>query len=251
MLEPRRDRKRVAAALALLLAVLLAAACGTSNGKKAVPVVTPSPTPTPAQTLNAAADRVQALSAFHFLLTHENGGSPIALGLTMTRAEGDFQNPNRFRATVNATFGSIPVTVKVINIGAKTWITNPLQSGDHYQDLPNGTQATAILDPNHGIINAARTMMNPQYAGTALINGVQTREINGTIDAGKLQSLDANAKAGMLVNAGVWVGTKDGLVYRVRLVGPLTTSEPKNIARQIDLSLFNESIDIQPPVVGG
>lgn len=232
--------------LLLALLALLVAACGGKHSSTQTQV-TASPTPTPKQRLNTAADRMQALPSFHFLLTHENGASTIALGLQMTRAEGDFQQPDRFRANVNANFQSIPVAVKVINVGANTWITNPLQSGDHYQPLPNGTQATAILDPQTGILHAARDVQNPMLAGSEKINGADTMIVQGTVDAADLTSLATDAQAGHQVTARVWIGRDDSLVYKVRLEGPLSDSEPKNIVRQIETSHFNEKIDIEPP----
>ena len=235
-----------------MLVLLFAAACGSK--KAATPtaaptrIATPTPTPTPQERIQSAAQRMQALSAFHFLLTHENGASAIALGLQMTRAEGDFENPDRFKATVDAkALGGIAVTVKVINVGAKTWITNPLQSGDHYQILPNGTSAAAIFDPNTGIFKAARDIKDPQLTGSDTVGSVDTWVVQGTVDAGDLVSLATDAQAGHEVTMKMWIGKEDSLVYKVRLEGPLSDSEPKNIARQIDLSQFNEKLDIQPP----
>jgi hypothetical protein len=234
----------------LVLVLLLAAACGSKKAPAAVATraPTPTPTPTPQERIQSAAQHMQALSAFHFLLTHENGASAIALGLQMTRAEGDFENPNRFKATVDAkALGGIAVTVKVINVADKTWITNPLLGGDHYQILPNGTSAAAIFDPNTGIFKAAHDIKDPQLTGSDKIGSVDTWVVQGTVDAGDLTSIATDAQAGHQVTMKVWIGKEDSLVYRIRLEGPLSDSEPKNIARQIDLTQFNEKLDIQPP----
>ena len=238
--------------LMLAFVLLFAAGCGSKKAVKPTPaptlIATPTPTPTPQQRIQGAAQKMQALSAFHFLLTHENGSSAIALGLQKTRAEGDFENPNRFKATVNANaLGSIPVTVKVINVADTTWITNPLQSGDHYQILPNGTSAAAIFDPNTGIFKAAHDIKDPQLTGSDKVGSVDTWVVQGTVDAGDLTSIATDAQAGHQVTMKVWIGKEDSLVYKIRLEGPLSDSEPKNIARQIDLSQFNEKLDIQPP----
>jgi LppX_LprAFG lipoprotein len=229
--------------LLLCLAVVTAGACGLQRA----PSVPATPTPSPKQLLQTAVGRVQALSSFHFLLTHENGASAIALGLEMARAEGDFQRPDRFKADLNATLAGIPVAVRVINVGDNTWITNPLETGDHYQPLPSGTQATAVFDPNKGILNAARDARNARLAGTDQMRGVQTQVIQGQIDAGELSSLATDAEAGRLVTTRVWIGKNDSLIYKIRLEGPLNASEPKNIVRQLDISQFNEAVSIRPP----
>lgn len=242
-------RRRWTAVLPMIL--LFAVACGAKKAaaptRTPTPTPTPIPTPTPQQRLSTAADRMEALKSFHFVLTHEDGASPIALGLEMTRAEGDVQNPDRLRATVNAKFQSIPVTVKVINVGTQTWITNPLAGGDQYQPLPGGTQAAAIFDPKTGVIKAMRDAKDPQLTGSGTIGNVATWIVQGTIDAGDLSSIATDAQAGHQVTAKVWIGKADSLIYQIRLEGPLSNSEPKNIVRQIDTSQFNEQITIQPP----
>ncbi|MGI8553654.1 MAG: LppX_LprAFG lipoprotein [Dehalococcoidia bacterium] len=221
--------------------------CGSKSRGASVKSPTPIATPTPKQRLDAAADRMQTLDGFHFLLTHENGASTIALGLQMTKADGDFQKPDRFKANVNAKFQSIPVSVKVINVADKTWITNPLQAGDHYQPLPNGTQATAILDPNTGLLKAARDVQQPQLTGSEKIGNGDSYIVQGSVDAGELQSLATDAQPGRLVPIRVWIGKGDSLLYRIRLEGPLSDNEPRTIVRQIECSQFNEKLDIQPP----
>jgi len=210
-----------------------------------------TPTPTARQRLDAAVSRQSAISGFHFLLTHQNGASTIAPGLLMTRAEGDFARPDRFTAKINASFQGLPADVKVINVGDKTWITNPLQSGDHYQLLPNGVQTAAIFDPNSGLINATRAMSDLQPAGSERLGDVSTIVLRGTLDAGRLQSVAADAQSGTPVATRVWIGRDDSLIYRIRIDGPLSPSEPKNIVRQVDLSQFDERVDIEPPPGAG
>src|SRR5262245_49662728 len=76
-----------AASLLLALLALVAVACkddkkdsGKDQGSAASTAATPRPTPDPAVLAKQAADTVEQLKSFHFLLEHENGGSPIVLG---------------------------------------------------------------------------------------------------------------------------------------------------------------------------
>jgi hypothetical protein len=137
--------------------------------------------------------------------------------------------------------------VKVLNVGNETWITNPLQGGDHYQLLPNGAQTTAILDPHNGLLAAAHDMRDPHVTGSEKVGGAQTFVLQGSIDAAGLQSVATDAEPGRMVPARVWIGKDDSLVYRIRVDGPLSPSEPKNIVRQVDLSQFNERVEIEAP----
>jgi hypothetical protein len=238
---PASRRARVLLWLAVALIPPLSACRAGARGPAA------TPTPTARQRLDAAVTRLDALSGFHFLLTHQNGASTIAPGLLMTRAEGDFAGPDRFSAKINASFQGLPAVVRVINVGDKTWITNPLESGDHYQPLPNGVQTAAIFGSGGGLIIATKAMVGAQADGNERLGNVDTVVVRGNLDAGRLQSVAADAQSGLPVATRVWIGRQDGLIYRIRIDGPLSPNEPKNIVRQVDLSQFDEKLDIEPP----
>lgn len=241
----------VAAAL-LCVAVILAAGCGSKKKSTATPTVaahaavaSPTPALTAQELLDAGKATLQHDKSFHFVLTHENGSTPIANGINMTRAEGDFLAPDKFKATVDGTIQrNLAISVKVINVGSQVWLN---LAGNKYTPLQNGVGAAAILDPNTGVVNAIGNVKSPVIAGTDTISGQPATIVAGTIDAGQLTALDQGAQAGKQVNGKVWIGTNDHQVYRIRLEGPLSDGEPANIARQIELSQFNEPLDIQPP----
>lgn len=239
----------IAPAMACLLTLLIVG-CGSkknnanNGGKSAIVSATPTPTLSAQDLLNAAQKSLTADSAFHFALTHENGSTPIVNGINMRTAEGDIVKPDKLQATVGGTITSgQSLSVKVIGIGQNLWIN---LVGSKYTELPGGG-ASAILDPTTGVTKAIAGAKNPHIAGQATINGVQTTEVDGTVDAGDLTALDDQAQAGKQVNGRIWIGNADHQVYRLRLEGPLNDQEPANIARQIDLSKFNETVDIQPP----
>jgi len=232
--------------LCVALVLAFTSACGRFGGQGRSKTAATA-TPTPRQRLETAADQTAALSSFHFLLTHQNGASNIVLGLAMTRADGDFVKPDRFRATVHASFQGFPVAVKVINVGNQTWITNPLQGVDRYQLVPNGAEAAAILDPGTGILKAARNVRNPRLAATDKIDSAETYVILGEVDAGDLRSVATDAQAGRMVPTRVWIGRDNGLLYRNRLERDLSEGQTNNIVLQIDTSQCNEKLDIGPP----
>jgi len=237
---------RLLPALALLL---LIAACGSGKNNKASTsqngrLATPTPTLSAQDLLNAAIQTTNDLSSFHFVLTHENGSTPIANGISMTRADGDFQKPDRFKAKVTGTLTGFTVDVNAINVGDQVWIN---LTGNKYTPLANGVGAAAILDPNNGVLKALKGVKNPQIVGHEKLNGVDTTIVAGDVDAGDLTALAQNAQAGKQVKGKAWIGDADHRLYRLRIDGPLNDSEPANIARIIDLSQFNEKLDIQPP----
>ncbi len=243
----------VLCALAAIL-ILATLACGDDKDKKdsssaATGTAEAAKQPDPATLAKQAADSVEALKSFHFLLEHENGGSPIVLNLTMNRAEGDIVKPDRIRADVDATatqLGNANIKVKVFKVGQKGVISNPFNPRS-YVPLPENVKLADIVDPAAGVTAAMRTATNLRITGEDTINGVKMWRLEGDIDAGALADLSNVAEPGYKVKGIAWVGKDKPLVHRIRLEGPLGPKDPQNIVRKIDLSKFDETVDIQLP----
>src|SRR5215211_4344811 len=238
--------------VALALGVLMAVACGDDkkDESKDAGGAGGGKQPDPATLARQAADQVEALKSFHFLLEHENGGTPIVLNLLMTRAEGDIVKPERLRADVEATatqLGNANVKVKVVNVGDKALISNPFNARQ-WITLPGENRLADIFDPGAGTTAALRAATNLKLAGEDTIGGVKVWRIEGDVDAQALSAVATSvAEPGYTVKGTAWVGQDKPLVYRVRLDGPLGSKDPANIVRKIELSKFDENVNIELP----
>lgn len=242
--------------LVALLAVLAVAAAGCSDKKDdkdagSAQATTAAPRqPDPVVLSRQAADAIEALKSFHFLLEHENGGTPIVLNLSMTRAEGDISKPDRLRADVEARatqLGNANVKVKVVNVGDKAVITNPF-TPTQWLPLPGENRLADIFDPGAGTTAALRAVKNPKITGEETINGVKVWRVEGDVDATALSAVASTiAEPGYTVKGTAWVGQDKPLVHRIRLDGPLGSKDPKDIVRKIDLSKFDEPLTIELP----
>ena len=244
-----RNHVRAALLLLVALAALVALAC-KDDKKEAAGSATPTPQPDPAVLARQAADQVEALKSFHFLLEHENGGTPIVLNLLMSRAEGDIVKPERLRADVDATattLGNARVKVQVVNVGDKAVISNPFNPRQ-WVPLPGQNRLADIFDPGAGTTAALRAATNLRLAGEETIGGTKVWRVEGDVDAGALSAVASSvAEAGYTVKGIAWVGQEKPLVYRIRLEGPLGPKDPQGIVRKIDLSKFDETVNIELP----
>lgn len=206
--------------------------------------------PDPAVLSRQAADTIEALKSFHFVLEHENGGTPIVLNLSMTRAEGDIVKPDRLRADVEAKatqLGNANVKVKVVNVGDKAVITNPF-TPTQWLPLPGENRLADIFDPGAGTTAALRAVKNPKITGEETINGIKVWRVEGDVDAAALTAVASTiAEPGYIVKGTAWVGQDKPLVHRIRLDGPLGSKDAKGIVRKIDLSKFDEPLTIELP----
>jgi hypothetical protein len=221
---------------------LQAVACGCGGKKEDAG----GPLPPAAEVLTKAVERVATMKTFHFRLEHENGASPIPLGLGLSTAEGDVVVPDRLQAKLEAKAGTQPVRVEVIGIGDQAWITNPFNR--QWQPLPSGTTIKDVFDPTQGISAAVNALENAEVTAEEEVGGVATYRVEGTVDSAILEAAAPIAEPGLTVKVKVWIGKDDSLIRRIRLEGPIAPDEPPNIVRKLDVSKFDEPVSIEPPV---
>ena len=238
----REGGRGISFVLLVALVSLLIAACGDDKDKGKG---TSAERPDPATPLQQAATRMEQAKSFHFVLDHEKGFTPIVLGLTMNRTEGDVLRPDRLRADVDAAFGTNTLKLKLVSIGESTKITNPFNPSQ-WQDLPSGTRLRDIFDPAAGTTSALRSVKDPKITGEDTIGGKRVWKVEGTVDAGALTALANIAQSGYSVKGTTWIGQDSPEVYRVRLEGPLGPLDAPDVVRRLELSKFDENIQITP-----
>jgi hypothetical protein len=194
--------------------------------------------------LAGAVEATKQVTSFHFHLTHENGGTPMPLNLELQEAEGDVQVPDRLAAEVKAKAGPLSASVDVVGIGEQTWVTNPFT---RRWQLLAGTTVQDIADPVALMTSVLGAIKDPEVKSETEVNDVKAFRLTGTLDAGSLKQALDFAQAGLSVSVELLIGVNDSLPRRARLSGRLSDSEASNIVRQIDLTRFNEKVDIRPP----
>lgn len=240
-----RWNKLLAAVLALGC-IAIGVACGTAEPE--TPTLTPPPAPDPVAILQSAADRFEALKFFKFTMLHENGGTPIAFGLVMEDVTGDVAAPDRLQAEIGAFAGNLFFDVTLVAIGDRTFLTNPFTKA--YEEIDGGIISSALLDPTTGISGIIRDAVEPVLEGEAEMEGVLTYHITSVIDSAQLTSIAPSAEPGLPIDVGIWIGRDDSLVYRIHMVGPMSSDEEPDIARTILPSAFDIPVEIAIPELG-
>ena len=231
-------RARTASLLALYLACLLAivlalAACGASN------------VPTAQQLIKNAQAAIQKVKSYHFNLVVDNPGQEGIL--TIKTADGDVLVPDKLQAKANALiFGNI-VNVRIIAIGDKQYVTDPITG--------NWTAATGLLDPHTlsdsktGVGAILGHIQNPSPPTDANVDGTPCWNINGTLNAKYLVGITgASAPAGSTVAVTTCIGKADNLPYLFRLSGIAAQGDTAKTVRTFKLSKFGEALSITAPI---
>lgn len=228
------------------------------------------PVPSAAQEADAAALLADAaavmgdVQSFHFELATPRGETRFAENFTLLALSGDVQRPDRFRATamVDATIAQLELTV--VGIGGRLWITDPLAAEPAFIELELGAEADGfgggpslvdLVNPDRLLLTAVDAVEEPTIAGQDEVDGVLTTRINGvaTLDPLNDAGLTGTPMAGTTllgepVQVAIWID-ETSLVRQLDVYGPLIEGEAPNTVRRLNLSAFDEPIDIQPPPV--
>jgi hypothetical protein len=90
-------------------------------------------------------------------------------------------------------------------------------------------------------------MRDASVTGTSKVEGSETYELSGNIDSAALADALGGVQPGRNVEVELWIGTEDSLPRRARIEGPLSDAEASAIVREIELSKFNQKVEIEPP----
>lgn len=241
-------RRLISVVLLALVTAQVVVACPRTAGAQASADAGP--------VLQRATATMAALKSFHFQLTTPRGKTLFMQNFELAGLSGDVQRPDRFRAAVIAKASIVELTVKVVGIGTKLWITDPTAQEERYVpvdlgDVTSGDGASIpdLLNPDRILLAAVDLIQRPTIAGQAKIDDVETTRIDGTFDLSRVQAGGtpiSGLRTDRPLPVSIWID-EAGRVHRLEVSGPLTTAESSDVVRRLDLSAFDEPVDIQPP----
>ena len=247
-LDARMTRGTVGALLVLLLVAPLASPVRSSAADEA----------DAAALLERTARSMADLKSFHFRLTTPRGKTLFMENLELAGLEGDVQRPDRFRATATVKAAIVELTVKVVGVGTRLWVTDPTAADERYVEIDLAQAAggdaaalTDLLNPDRILLAAVERIEEPEVVGEDAIDGVETTVVQGLFDPARLEALATpvpvlRSDSGEPMPVAIWIDA-DGRVRRLELDGPLTEAEAGNVTRRLELSAFDEPVEIEPP----
>lgn len=224
--------------------------------------------------LDASAAAMAALTSFRFELATVNGTSTILDNLELKKVAGQVMRPDSFSADVTAGLAIVDLTVQVIGIGSRLWVTDPLDQGGKMielalDDATGGGSLAALINPDRVFLTAVGLVENAAITGTEKIDGVETTVVTGEFDASRLADLatpgagdgagedaadaDEGGAGGLPAElilermpVTIWIDDAKRVV-RLELEGQLTSSESPDVVRGIDFYDFDEPVRIEEP----
>ena len=235
-------RTGLAAFGALTLAILALAACGNTSPPVA-PAPTATPTPiNPQAILHDCGQAMSALASFRFRIEHDDdGGTPLAQGMTLTEASGGVENPGRLAVDFIGAAGNFAVKGSLVAVGDAVYMTNPL-SGE-WHAVSSALNPLEFFAPSDGIADILAQVRD----ATLISHDTSEYRISGALPAAALAPLFGETDAQSSVNVALTIDKSHLYLTHARLEGRVTPTEADGIVRAITLSAFNEPVNITAP----
>jgi hypothetical protein len=224
-----------------VLAVLTVAALGIPSCQPTKP-----PELTAEDVVKKASDALKSVTSVHFKLSSTGGMMSIGSGLVAKTIDGDVVKPDRLKGTAVSTFGKVTVEISFVIIGTRQFITNPITKT--WQALPASGAAPNLLDPDRGAAVLLTKAQDLKKLANETIAGVECYHLTAAIPATLVAGLVGANGSAVVLASDLWMATSDSLPRQIRLVGTVTAEEPPEIQRVLELSSFNETMTIDPPV---
>jgi hypothetical protein len=219
---------------------LLAAACSDE-----------SPEADPEAILALSIETMGAVEAVGFFL--ERTGVPVYIDedniLEFTSAEGRFSAPESTDALLSVRALGIPTQVGAIQIGADTWITNPITGA--WEDAPSGFtfDVATLFDPSQGwsaLLNGGLT--NVHFTGEEEIEGETLARYRVTAPADRIEQITAGMVAGQAVDGDLWIQSSSGEIRELSFNTDMADGVTTWSLRMTD---YGAEVEISPPDLDG
>lgn len=201
--------------------------------------------------LEEAGKAVLALDTFAFELTTINGSSTIFPGVELVSVEGAVRRPIDLAATLTVKAIVQTIEISAVAVDGDFYIQDPL-GGGKWQEMGSASEIANMVNPDWIIVAAVRLIKDAKITSDAddltLIEGyLDFSESLSQADGGDLSQLEDFLADGP-IDVAFWINT-DNLIERVELYGPIFASESADVEKRIELSSFNEPVDIERPAV--
>lgn len=202
--------------------------------------------PSAAKIVSRSAERTAAVETFHLIVNIENvaaGGS----GVSLSFVDGDVAVPDKLYAKVTGSFQGVPLRSELIVAGGKYFLKNPFTG--KWQTVDVRMTPVAFFDPTKGVLAVIGGAQDVARDGSEAVGGADSYRLKAKVRADALTPLLGNEAGAELLPVELWIGKSDLLLRRIRLSGPVSASEPKNAIRTVELSAFDQPVQISAPSV--
>lgn len=202
--------------------------------------------PTTQQLLDALQKNFRNVSAFHVVMQASNTGTPTAERVQILNANGDVVMPDKVKAQATVILSGQSVTINLISIGDKQFITDPITG--QWRVIKGLLDPRTLTNPNTGLASLVSKVQNLSQPTGDSVGGVPCWRVTGQLDAKYLAFFTGGGvPAGTMLQTSACIGKSDNLPYQLKVTGQAAAGDLANTSRTFLISNYNESISITAP----
>lgn len=193
---------------------------------------------------------MKALSSFHFTYTVVRPADvPAPPGTEIAGIEGEVSLEGLMEAVIDINQSGVPLQFRFVATNETHYVQNP--ASQEWQSVPASLSPVGKLNLSAGAVLILERVQQPTEAGSENVGGVACAKVVGKVAAQDIADLVSAANSQELLDCTIWLGKEDHLVRRIQTVGVAATGEDKRLTRVIELSAFDEPVDIDIPTPTG
>jgi lipoprotein LprG len=208
----------------------------------------------PEEIVRNAADRMNAMPGFHFII--DRTGAPAYLdsgeSLSFRRAEGDYVAPDRSRAIVRIIAPGLVTDVSVISVADIQWETNLLTG--QWEELPPdwGFNPTVLFDAEIGlqaILTSDMSNLGPvEIERLDDVSDQRLYAVSGGVAGERLYQMSGGLIGPEPVTVKLWIMPETFELQRIYTTEPAAGADEPSVW-QVDFANFDQVVTIEPPIV--
>jgi hypothetical protein len=205
----------------------------------------------PAELLVAATDTTLGHPTLHFVMENTEGDTEVFTGVRLEKVEGDIEQPDRFKATIQVEALVASVDINVVGIGETFWLQNPLQGGAEYEQRDIDPDLLALARPDVIVRAISQIVTGLTVDGTEELDGVETTVLSGVLDLARIEAVAPELPTGSVntdrdLDVRIWID-EASLIRQIEITGPFVTQDDDDVVRVIEFSRFGEPVEIEAP----
>jgi LppX_LprAFG lipoprotein len=233
--------------LLFLASALLFSAC-TLPWQHSNTALANTPKPTTQQLLTALQKNFRSVSSFHVVMKVDNPGIATASLVQIRAANGDVVMPDKVKAQATVILSGQSVTVNLISVGDKQFITDPITG--QWRVIKGVLDPRTLTNPDSGILALVNKVQNVSQPTEDAVNGVSCWRVTGQLDAKYLAFFTGGGvPAGTMLQTSTCIGKADSLPYQLKVTGQAAVGDTSTTTRTFFISNYNENVSITAPQI--
>lgn len=201
------------------------------------------------EVLKSAGMQVLDLETFTYSMNTITGSSAIFPGVEVESIEGVVRRPMDVSATLTVKAFMQTMSISAVVVDGDVFVQNPL-SGGAWENMGSAPQIATMINPDWLLLAAINLIQDARITGerdgVTLIEGhLNFTETLGELNAQDLQEVDQFLATGP-VDVAFWIDAEN-YITRAEIYGPIFASESPDVEKRIELSNFDEPVEIFVP----